>query len=393
MSQQLISRSPDLKRLRDEGYDLEILAGHLVLKDIPYVNAKKEIKLGILISEITTAGDVVAEPGNHVAMFMGEFPCDRNGVEINCIRHSSPNKPLGDGLVANHMFSSRPVIGGKYKDYYEKMTTYAAIMGGHAEAMDPKSTPRTFPVITTEGSDAVFNYMDTASSRAGITYPTTKLELSKVAIIGLGGTGSYVLDLVAKTPVKEIHLFDRDTFLTHNAFRAPGAPSIDDLRSKPLKVEYLKNIYSKMHRGIVAHCSDITVANIEELRTMLFVFVCIDAGAAKKAIVEGLEKFAIPFVDVGMGVSIVDDALHGVVRATTSTPDQRGFFRARVSLSDNSANDDYDSNIQIADLNALNASLAVIKWKKICGFYLDFEQENHTTYSTDCNMLTSDKAA
>jgi len=53
---------------------------------------------------------------------------------------------------------------------------------------------------------------------------TRRLELEKVAIIGLGGTGSYILDLVAKTPVKEIHLFDADALLNHNAFRHPARP-------------------------------------------------------------------------------------------------------------------------------------------------------------------------
>jgi hypothetical protein len=37
---------------------------------------------------------------------------------------------------------------------------------------------------------------------------------------GLGGTGSYILDLVSKTPVNEILLFDSDDFLQHNAFRS-----------------------------------------------------------------------------------------------------------------------------------------------------------------------------
>ena len=69
----------------------------------------------------------------------------------------------------------------------------------------------------------------------------------RVAIVGLGGTGSYVLDFVAKTPVQEIHLFDGDEFLTHNAFRAPGAASLEALRRKPKKVDYLAAIYSNMH--------------------------------------------------------------------------------------------------------------------------------------------------
>jgi hypothetical protein len=35
--------------------------------------------------------------------------------------------------------------------------------------------------------------------------------------------------------------------------------------------------------------------------------------------------------------------------------------------------DDHGTNIQIAELNALNAVFAVIKWKKECGFYADLE--------------------
>ena len=44
MSRQLISHSADLKRLREEGYDLEIRNGYLLVKDVPYVNSRKEVK-------------------------------------------------------------------------------------------------------------------------------------------------------------------------------------------------------------------------------------------------------------------------------------------------------------------------------------------------------------
>src|SRR5208283_2007647 len=116
-----------------------------------------------------------------------------------------------------------------YKDHYEKMTTYAAIISNPARTIDPHATAQTFPVIEAEDEDSVFHYLDTASSRAEITAVTRKLELKKLAIVGVGGTGSYVLDLTAKTPVKEIHLFDGDGFLQHNGFRSPGAPSSEEL--------------------------------------------------------------------------------------------------------------------------------------------------------------------
>lgn len=42
------------------------------------------------------------------------------------------------------------------------------------------------------------------------------------------------------------------------------------------------------------------------------------------------------------------------------------------------------------ELNALNAALAVIKWKKRCGFYLDFENEGNSTYVVDSNVIIND---
>ena len=58
MSQQLISLSPDLQRLRDDGFDLEIKSGYLLVKNVPYVNSRKEVSFGTLVSELTLAGNV-----------------------------------------------------------------------------------------------------------------------------------------------------------------------------------------------------------------------------------------------------------------------------------------------------------------------------------------------
>jgi len=49
MSQRPINRSQDLRRLRNEGYNLEVRDGHLLLKEVPYVNEKREVKRGIVV--------------------------------------------------------------------------------------------------------------------------------------------------------------------------------------------------------------------------------------------------------------------------------------------------------------------------------------------------------
>jgi hypothetical protein len=385
MLHKLINHSPDLKRLRDEGYVVQIQGGFLLLREVPYVNAQRQVRTGTLISNLSMAGDTTCRPDTHVVYFDGEFPCNADGTPIHQIANQSGDIPLGNGLMAKHTFSSKPASG--YTDYHDKMTTYAAIISGSAAVLKPGVSSRTFRVPDEE-EDNVFNYIETASDRAGIGALTQNLATEKVGIVGLGGTGSYVLDLVAKTPVREIHLFDVDLFLQHNAFRAPGAPSIDELREAPRKVDYLAGIYSKMHRKIVPHPVAINADNLHLLEGLSFVFVCIDGGAAKRRIFEKLEALGVSFIDVGMGLELVDGSLGGILRVTASTPDKREHVhQGRVAFEDGGENDIYASNIQVADLNALNAVMAVIKWKKIRAFYRDLEREHHSTYTTDGNML------
>jgi hypothetical protein len=189
--------------------------------------------------------------------------------------------------------------------------------------------------------------------------------------------------------VWEIHLYDGDDYLQHNAFRSPGAPSLAELEAQTPKATWFKNLYSKMHSGIVDHPAYIDENNVEELRGMDFVFVCVDNGESKKLVVEKLEEFGVPFIDVGMGVQLNDEMLTGIVRVTTSTPGRRDHFRGRVSFED-IGNNEYNRNIQIADLNALNAALAVIKWKKMFGFYRDMKSEHHTQFHISTNNLINE---
>jgi hypothetical protein len=80
------------------------------------------------------------------------------------------------------------------------------------------------------------------------------------------------------------------------------------------------------------------------------------------------------------------------LRVTTSTSQKREHVRKkdRIPFSDGDGNDEYSRNIQIADLNALNAALAVVKWKKLSGFYRDLEHEHFSTYTIDGHTLINE---
>jgi hypothetical protein len=108
MSQLLINRSPDLKKLQNEGYNLEIRAGFLLVKGVPYVNSRKEIQRGTLVAKLVLAGDVTTRPDDHVAYFDGEHPCNADGTEIAKIKNVSGERTLAEGVTIQHSFSAKP---------------------------------------------------------------------------------------------------------------------------------------------------------------------------------------------------------------------------------------------------------------------------------------------
>lgn len=391
MSAKLISRSPDLQRLQNEGYEVEVRSGYLLLHSVPYVNSRSEIARGILATDLTLNNDQTQRPGDHQVWFSGDLPCNRDGSALSAIGARSGVQTLCEGLVVQHRFSCKPPNG--YPDYYTKMTQYVEIISNHARALDPSVSAQTFKPIVDSEDNSVFIYTDSASSRAGIAVLAKKLAMDKVAIVGLGGTGSYVLDLMVKTHVREIHLFDGDQFLQHNAFRAPGAASLEILNAQSSKVTYYANIYCQMRRGVIPHEQYLDNHLVEQLAGFDFVFLCVDKPAVRRLVSDFLHRQRIPFIDVGMELELIDEqqCLIGTCRVTLCSPAKSDHFSRHVSLAEHGADDIYDSNIQVADLNALNAAMAVIKWKKYCGFYQDCYQEHQSAYAINAHQLTRDE--
>lgn len=386
----LVRNSGDLQRLVDDGYTVRILNGYLVIDDIPYVDATQAVQWGSLLCPLDLAGEQTVKPTNHVMAFVGTAPCSKDGSEISP-GFANPaltyNWTAGPELTPSIGFSQKPRPEG-YIDFYEKVTTYAAILIGPAQAIDPDVTPLQGRPFTTDEDDGVFVYLDTFSSRAGITARSARLELGKVVIVGLGGTGAYILDLLAKTPICTIHLYDGDVFNTHNAFRAPGAAVLDALEARMKKVDYYARTYSAMRRQIHSHPVNVTVANVAEVLDADFVFLAMDSGPDKQLIISKLVAAGVAFVDTGVGVSEDAGGIAGQVRVTTAYPDANEHI-VRGGLISVVAGEaaEYDTNLQVAELNMAAAFLAVIRFKKWLGFYADSEGELHSSYRIDTNEI------
>ena len=59
MSQRLISRNPCLRRMREEGYTVEIRSSFLLVQDVPFVTPDRKVERGTLAFTLgTLAGDL-----------------------------------------------------------------------------------------------------------------------------------------------------------------------------------------------------------------------------------------------------------------------------------------------------------------------------------------------
>jgi hypothetical protein len=142
-----------------------------------------------------------------------------------------------------------------------------------------------------------------------------------------------------------------------------------------------------MRTGIRAHRAFLGEQNISLLDGLDFVFLCIDRGTIKRQVADYLTTKEISFIDVGMGVTLTNGRLGGIVRVTTSTPVTRDAAAAHLSYSEDAEGNEYASNIQIAELNALNATLAVIRWKALQGIYHDRRKSYYLGYSIGSGEL------
>lgn len=370
MLTQLIDHNEDLKKLKDEGYNVSIINNHLIVEGIPYVNDNKEILFGAIFCPFNLLGDNKITQINHTVYFTGEHPCDQFGTKDNSYVNSPNRLRLTDEIISEYYFSSKPV-SGNFLDFYEKMKRYVDLLSTPAKSINPSISAQRFE-YKSYNEDSVFKYPDTHTARAGISSINAKIENQKVAIVGLGGTGAYLLDFISKNPVAEISLFDGDELLNHNVFRIPGAVSLEEFQLRPAKVKYLKSKYDEIHTGILAYPVYIDESNVHLLEDKDFVFLSLDDSGAKKVILDFLIRNQIPFVDLGMGITTVNDSLRGSIRTTLITPNNSSAID-KISVENTNDKNVYSQNIQIGELNALNASLGVMTWKKFYNYYSSVE--------------------
>lgn len=375
MLQQLINHNPEILRLQEEGYDLEVRGGYLLIHHIPSLNSQGDLIKGTLVMQLQLSGDKVIKPNDHTAYWCGEKPCLETGAVIPSLINGPKQQNLGFGINTNFFLSCFPdslpgLNGSGYPDYYTKVNTYFSTISGPAIHKFPDARERVRDVVVPVQNTSRLRYADTNSSKSHTAALNEIWKNYKVAVVGLGGTGAYLLDFLAKMDLAEIHLFDDDAFNTHNAFRSPGAPTLECLTSMPKKVDYFQTIYDKMHSKITPHAERITSDNINKLYDMNVVFICVDDNDARCLITRKLSENGVSFIDSGLGLYQEKRHIGGMVRVTTGYPGNYDHLKDAFGASKiENPEDPYKDNIQVADINALAAILMLVQWKRTLGYY------------------------
>ena len=228
-----------------------------------------------------------------------------------------------------------------------------------------------------------FHIPNTFEARAAIGPVQNRIRGQNIAIIGLGGTGAYVLDLVAKTPVKEIHLLDSDDVKWHNLMRAPGAPTTEEIEllrtGRLTKVDYYHSKYASLREGIYPHPvrvdSPLVFTEFLSGHPIDYAFVCIDQltdgdSSRQDAVYRALSEATVPFIDSGVSITLEDCAVKGAVTTSAYAAGSEA-WKGAIPNARVEGNVPGYRNVQLPEVNALAASLAVMEWRRRTGQYVD----------------------
>jgi len=208
---ELASHNPFLKDLLDTGYHVDFVGGYLVIYGLPYLDQDGELQHGDWMSKPDLNGPIIDPPtSNHQAWWRGSRPHNQEKAQLK-LGGGADRVTIEQGLVSDCSFSFKLLDenGEKrdYKSFDEKVQTYLAAITGPAMAAFPdKATPLRGIEIKAAAQGTPLRFPDTMSSSYNINDISFLLRDKKVAIVGLGGTGSYILDFVARTHLERIAL-------------------------------------------------------------------------------------------------------------------------------------------------------------------------------------------
>ena len=191
------------------GWTIEVGQNRISVREVPYCKKDGEAGTCQVLVETQEDGLAMKAPENgsgasHAAVLIGVSQGRA---------YRATGEPVGNVLWTddtNQCVISIKRDEGEYSNAWHALFVYAATVAGEVglEARDEVERIFKFEI---DGEDS--REMRVWRNRA---------RGQRVAIVGLGGVGLWILDLMSKTYVSEIRIWDGDVIEGRNLLRAPG---------------------------------------------------------------------------------------------------------------------------------------------------------------------------
>ncbi len=151
-----------------------------------------------------------------------------------------------------------------------------------------------------------------------------QLQTLRVAVVGLGGTGSQVVQNLAYLGVRDFVLIDPDHVEQSNLNRLVTAFSTDDLEmGKTFVAERLIRRVSRDAEVSTWPTPVLSPSAIQSLKAADVIFGCVDNDGARLVLNELAVAFGIPLFDVAVGIDVEDQRVSRVgARVAAVIPEQ-----------------------------------------------------------------------
>ncbi|MCA1411668.1 ThiF family adenylyltransferase [Bradyrhizobium sp. NBAIM20] len=158
---------------------------------------------------------------------------------------------------------------------------------------------------STEGSDVRYDRQVRAFGADG----QRVISSLKVGVVGVGGTGSVLLQQLTRLGVRDFVLIDPDVVETTNLNRLAGAGPSDVGTSKiaVAEREILACSSTSRVRGLRADVVDANIA--AELVGLDFVFLCTDSHASRAVVCHVAYQYLVPTIDMGTSITVREGAV------------------------------------------------------------------------------------
>src|SRR6185312_1860087 len=99
MFQKLVSHNDDIRRLVEKGYAVGFDSNYMIVRDIPYLDDKGELKIGAIVTKLEFTDNEHVRQGDHQIFFAGSHPHNLDGSPIGNLGGGPTTLALSDAAA------------------------------------------------------------------------------------------------------------------------------------------------------------------------------------------------------------------------------------------------------------------------------------------------------